>query len=411
VNLLEKNKKTFVILGGGAAGLFSAITAAEQDPEAQVIILEKSSQLLIKLKLSGGGRCNVTHSAFDPKVLVQHYPRGHKELLGPFHRFQPKDTVEWFLKRNVPLKTEGDGRMFPTTDSSETIASCFLTEAKRLNVDIRLEQKIEKIQIKEDGFEICFIQGDRLPCHRLLLATGSSPQGYEWARTFGHRVTPPVPSLFTFNVPSSPLLDLSGIAVPDAVVKIQGMTWKQRGPLLITHWGFSGPAALKLSAWAARDLNERQYRVELVVQWVPDLTLEEAENALSDLKAKKPQKPLEQESLFKLPMNLWKRLVQLAGISEQLPLSAVSNGKLKELAKMCTGHSFQVEGKTTNKQEFVTCGGVNLKEIDFKRMESRLVKNLFFAGEILDVDGVTGGFNFQHAWTSGWIAGHGITEK
>ncbi|MBS0651114.1 MAG: aminoacetone oxidase family FAD-binding enzyme, partial [Verrucomicrobia bacterium] len=289
------SKKTFVIIGGGAAGIFAAITAAELDPDTRVIVLEKTRQLLAKVRISGGGRCNVTHSAFDPKVLVQYYPRGNKELLGPFHRFQPKDTIDWFLKRNVKLKTEEDGRMFPTTDSSETIASCLLAEARRLKVEILLEQKIEKIERKDDGFLISFEMEQQLACDKLLIATGSFPQGHEFARALGHTIIPPVPSLFTFNVPTSPLLDLSGIAVPDAIVQIQGTSWKQRGPVLITHWGFSGPAALKLSAWAARELHQHNYRVELIVQWVPDHTTEEVEKVLIGLKAKKPQKAIENE--------------------------------------------------------------------------------------------------------------------
>ncbi len=403
-------KKTFVIIGGGAAGIFAAVTAAQHDPFARVIIMEKTRQLLAKVRISGGGRCNVTHSAFDPKLLVHHYPRGYKELLGSFHRFQPKDTINWFLKRDVRLKTEEDGRMFPTTDSSETITSCLLGEARRLNIDIRLEQKIEKIEKGDQGFLISLEGKQQLCCDKLLIATGSFPQGHAFARAFGHSIVSPVPSLFTFNVPSSPLLDLSGIAVSDAIIRIQGTAWKQRGPVLITHWGFSGPAALKLSAWAARNLHERQYCADLLIQWVPDQTTEELEQVLFKLKSNRPQKALENEALFKLPIKLWKRLIRLAGIVEQSPLSRVSNAQLKQLAKHCTGHVFKVEGKTTYKQEFVTCGGVLLKEIDFKRMESRLVKDLFFSGEVLDVDGVTGGFNFQHAWTSGWIAGNAMSE-
>lgn len=404
---MESNKK-IVIIGGGAAGIFAAITAAQHAPNAQVILLERTRQLLAKVRISGGGRCNVTHSAFDPKVLIQHYPRGNKELLGPFHRFQPQDTIAWFLKRNVRLKTEEDGRMFPTTDSSETISSCLLEEARRLNVEIRLEQKINKIEKDQEHFQIIMDNEEEILCDKLLIATGSSPQGHDLARSFGHTIVPPVPSLFTFNVPTSPLLDLSGIAVSDAMIRIEGTSWKQRGPVLITHWGFSGPAALKLSAWAARELHESHYRVDLAIQWVPDHSLEEVEKIFLQLKSQKGQKSIENEPLFKLPQNLWRRLVHLSGISEQTPLSRVSNTSLKLLAKLCTSHLFKVEGKTTYKQEFVTCGGVLLKEIDFKKMESRLVKNLYFSGEVLDIDGVTGGFNFQHAWTSGWIAGQAM---
>jgi predicted Rossmann fold flavoprotein len=403
-------KKNFTILGGGAAGIFAAITAAQHAPHARVIVLEKTRQLLAKVKISGGGRCNVTHSAFDPKLLVQHYPRGNKELLGPFHQFQPKDTIAWFLDRRVRLKTEEDGRMFPTTDSSETITSCLLAEARRLHVDIRLEQKIRRVEKKEDRFLITFDDEQSLLSDKLLIATGSSPQGHEIARSLSHTIIPPVPSLFTFNVPSSPLLDLSGIAVPDAIIRIEGTSLKQRGPILITHWGFSGPAALKLSAWAARELHECHYQADLAIQWIPDQTGEQIEKTLLTLKRNKPQKSIENEPPFKLPQNLWRRLVLLSGISESTPLSRVSDAQLKHLAKLCTSHLFKVEGKTTYKQEFVTCGGVFLKEIDFKRMESRLVKDLYFSGEVLDIDGVTGGFNFQHAWTSGWIAGRAMAS-
>ncbi len=405
-----ETKKRIVIIGGGPAGIFAAISAAEMAPNAHVIVLEKTRQLLTKVRISGGGRCNVTHNAFDPKLLVQHYPRGNKELLGPFHRFQPQDTVAWFLKQNVKLKTEEDGRMFPTSDSSETIVSCLLARARQLNVEIRLEQKISGIEKQEEGFQIRFDEGEDLTCDKLLIATGSSPQGHAIIRSLGHTIVPPVPSLFTFNVPSSPLLDLSGIAVPDALISIPGTRWKQRGPLLLTHWGFSGPAALKLSAWGARELHACNYRADLAIQWIPGHSLEELEKSLLQLKKQKPQKTIEQESLFKLPLNLWKRLTHLAGIAEQTPLSRVSNTHLKKLAQLCSSHVFKVEGKTTYKQEFVTCGGVMLKEIDFKRMESRLVKNLHFSGEVLDVDGVTGGFNFQHAWTSAWIAGQAMAE-
>jgi predicted Rossmann fold flavoprotein len=405
-----QSKKTFVVIGGGPAGIFGAITAAQHAPDAQVILLERTRQLLTKVKISGGGRCNVTHAAFDPRQLVQNYPRGHRELLGPFHQFQPRDTIEWFKKRNIVLKTEEDGRMFPTSDCSETIVSCLLQTARQYHVDIRTEQRIDCIEKQGECFLIMMDNGERIVCDKLLIATGSSPQGHQLAETLGHTIIPPVPSLFTFNVPSSPLLDLSGITIADTKLQILGTTWKQRGPLLLTHWGFSGPAALKLSAWAARTLHEKNYRVDLIIQWLPDHTPQEIENILVKLKSDKPNKAIKLEHPFPLPSNLWKRIVLLAGISERRPLSQVSHVQLKRLAQLCTAHSFKVEGKTTYKQEFVTCGGIDLKEIHFKRMESRIVKNLFFAGEVLDIDGVTGGFNFQHAWTSGWIAGRAMVD-
>lgn len=349
-----------LVLGAGAAGIFGAIAAKSAHPKIQVIVLEKTAVLLAKVRISGGGRCNVTHACFDPKALVQNYPRGQKELLGPFHRFQPKDTIEWFESRGVRLKTEKDGRIFPITDSSETIIACLLSEAKRLGVEIRLRQKVERVERIEGGFQV----GEDT-CRHLLLATGSGKDGYTFAKHLGHTIQEPVPSLFTFNVPTSPLLGLSGIAVPDVQLTIGPFT--QRGPLLLTHFGFSGPAALKLSAFAARYLYENKYLVPLEIDWLPDI--DEAEIATAT-------KPL-------LPKNLWRAL---------------------------GGHSlhkdiYQVEGKTTHKEEFVTCGGITLKEIDFRTMQSKLCPGLFFAGEILDIDGVTGGFNFQNAWTTGFIAG------
>lgn len=397
---------TITVIGGGAAGIFTAIAAASCG--ARVTVLERTRQLLAKVRISGGGRCNVTHAAFDPKQLVQNYPRGRQELLGPFHHFQPEDTIAWFAQREVTLKTEEDGRIFPTTDSSETIINCLLTEARNLGVEIRLEQKISEVKKEGDHFEILFDDGSVLSCDKLLLATGSSPHGHAIARGFGHTIVSPVPSLFTFNVPTSPLLDLAGIAVADAEVAVKGFPVKQRGPLLLTHWGFSGPAPLKLSAWAARDLHDQNYRVDLVVNWTPSLSQDEVYQRLLRLKAERSQKRLENESLFGLPMNLWKRLVKLAEIAEQTPLSQVSNSHLRKVATLCSAGEFRVEGKTTYKQEFVTCGGVLLREVDFKRMESRLVEGLHFAGEVLDIDGVTGGFNFQNAWTTGWIAGHAM---
>jgi predicted Rossmann fold flavoprotein len=403
-------QKTIVIIGGGAAGMFAALAAAKQAPHARVILLEKTRQLLAKVRISGGGRCNVTHAQFDPKLLVHNYPRGAKELLGPLHRFQPRDTVQWFLERGVRLKTEEDGRMFPVTDSSETIIECLISEARKCHVEIRTEQKISEIHPKASGFEILFENQPPLTCTSLLLATGSSPQGYGFAEKMGHTIIPLVPSLFTFNVPSSPLLDLSGIAVEDAEISLKETSLKQRGPLLLTHWGFSGPASLKLSAWAARELHAKQYQAEINIHWLPSLSKENITQKLLSLKKQKPLKHLENENLFFLPSNLWKRLVRLAQIKERTPISHISNPHLQKLTDLLIQSTFRVEGKTTNKQEFVTCGGIDLKEIDFKTMQSRKQPGLYFAGECLNIDGVTGGFNFQNAWTTGWIAAHAMAE-
>lgn len=378
----------WIILGGGAAGFFAALRAKEKSPQARVLLLEKTATLLAKVRISGGGRCNTTHACFDPKLLVKNYPRGHQELLGPFHRFQPRDTIEWFESRGVKLKTEADGRMFPVTDRSETIIACLLGEAKKLGVEIRLHARIVEI---EKGFTLTLQDGSCLTTKRLLLATGSNPEGHRWAEAFGHTIQKPVPSLFTFNVPTSPLKELSGVALNPVELKLEGTSFTQTGPLLITHFGFSGPAALKLSAWAARHLFEKEYHTNLIINWVPDKTIDQIA-----LLVKKEENP------FKFPKNLWKALL---GPLATKRLAELSNKEALALAQKLHADPYLIEGKTTNKEEFVTCGGVTLKEVDFKTMESKLCPNLFFAGEILDIDGVTGGFNFQNAWTTGYIAG------
>lgn len=340
-----------IVIGGGAAGIFAALTAAKKG--AKVLVLEKSAQLLSKVKISGGGRCNVTHSCFEPKELIQNYPRGSKELLGPFHHFGPRDTIEWFQQRGVNVKTEKDGRIFPTSNSSETIIQCLLSEAKKLGVAIWTKQKIETIEKEGELFRIERKEEPPLESKRILLATGSHFSGYEWAKQFGHTIEKPIPSLFTFNVPTSPFKHLSGISLPDVQLHLVGTKWKQRGPLLLTHFGFSGPAVIKLSAFAAPYLYEKKYRAELDIEWPQHLP-------------KKLKKALEENYVTR----------------------------------------FLIEGKTTHKEEFVTCGGVSLKEVNFKTMESKLCPALFFAGEILNIDGITGGFNFQNAWTTGFLAGN-----
>jgi predicted Rossmann fold flavoprotein len=389
-----------IVIGGGAAGFFAAISAKLAKPDAKVALLEKSAVLLAKVRVSGGGRCNVTHSCFDPSLLIQNYPRGGQELRGPFHRFQPRDTVQWFESRGVMLKAEADGRIFPTTDSSETIIECLLVEAKKVGLEILMRQRIEKIEKGEGFFQV----GPYQTC-KLILATGSGADGHTWAAQLGHTIQKPVPSLFTFNVPTSPLKELSGISVESAELKIVGTTLSQKGPLLITHFGFSGPAALKLSAWGARVLNERQYQVELAVNWLPEMNEAKVNEVLVQLKKGMPQKTLLSENPFKFPKNLWKTL-----LNDERRLSDISFKDLQMLAKKLHGDIYQVEGKTTHKEEFVTCGGVTLKEVNFKTMESKICPGLYFAGEILDIDGVTGGFNFQSAWTTGYIAGSSSVE-
>jgi len=388
-----------VVIGGGAAGIFAAIFAKASQPKAYVVVLEKTAVLLSKVKVSGGGRCNVTHACFDPKELVKNYPRGEKELLGPFHRFQPRDTVEWFESRGVKLKTENDGRMFPVTDSSSTIIDCLLSEAKKLGVDIRLRQRVEKVVKTGQTFEIHLKDSPSISCTQLILASGSSPEVYACAESLGHSIQPPVPSLFTFNVPTSPLKELSGVSVPQATVHVGA--YRQTGPLLITHFGFSGPAILKLSAWGARYLHEHNYKVDFVIDWLPRLSQEDLLQEILKLKESSPQKTLLALNPFYLPKNLWKELL---GALDK-PLAHLSKKEAQELAQKLHADRYRMDGKTTHKEEFVTCGGVALKEVDFKTMQSKICPGLYFAGEVLDIDGVTGGFNFQNAWTTGSIAG------
>lgn len=387
-----------VVIGGGAAGIFAAIRYKEKNPQKKVIVLEKSNQLLSKVRISGGGRCNVTHACFDPAKLIQNYPRGSKELLGPFHLFGPSDTMKWFADRGVVLKVEEDGRVFPNTDSSETIINCLLEAAK--DVEIRKVQHILSAVKEREGFLIELSAGS-ISADCLILATGSSSFGHDLARKFGHTIIQPVPSLFTFNVPSSPLLDLSGISVPHAIVTLKEVKLSQQGPFLLTHWGFSGPAVLKLSAFSARLLHDLGYKATLLVNWIGAKNQQEIYETFLQ---RKKQAPLQAMPSL-LPKQLWNRLVGALGLDPAIPIGRWPNASLLKIASKLYADPYLIEGKTTYKQEFVTAGGVALKEIDTKTMQSRIVPGLFFAGEILDVDGVTGGFNFQNAWTTAWIAG------
>ncbi|MDP1607996.1 MAG: NAD(P)/FAD-dependent oxidoreductase [Chlamydiales bacterium] len=395
-----------VIIGGGAAGIFAAIRCKTVSPSSRVILLEKTNQLLSKVRISGGGRCNVTHSCFDPPQLSQHYPRGSKELIGPFHAFQPKDTVSWFAERGVALKIESDGRMFPTTDSSETIIQCLMNAAALAGVEIQKQQRILSIQTMKKQFLI-EMQSGQILADQLLLATGSSSFGYSIAKDFGHEIIEPVPSLFTFNVPTSPLLDLAGISLGDVIVTLKGTSFHQRGPLLLTHWGFSGPAILKLSAWAARKLHELDYKTTLLINWTASKNQEVLYQTLLERKATHPLQPI--PSL--LPNNLLLRLCKGLNINPATPLGKIANRTLAQLAAKLHADPYAIEGKTTYKQEFVTAGGIDLKGIDWKTMQSKSTPGLFFAGEILNVDGITGGFNFQNAWTTGWLAGSAMGKR
>lgn len=399
-----------IVIGGGAAGFFAAIQASEKKRNLKIAILEKSGKGLSKVRVSGGGRCNVTHGCFDPKLLVKYYPRGEKELLGPFTRFQPRDTMNWFQKEGVELKIEADGRVFPLSDSSETIINSLLGAAKRQGVEFHLHEKVEAIQKKGEWFEIQTARGVFYSCS-LLLATGSSPEGHRFAKELGHTITPLVPSLFTFNIPTSPLLDLSGISIPETKLNIEAgqKKWEERGALLLTHFGFSGPVVLRLSAWRAKELHEMGYRATLKVDWTGGTPAAEIKERFLKMKRNFSKQTVCFEGIFPLPRKLGKRLIDLLSLQGKR-FADLSKEEIDRLTEILLSSSFQIEGKTTYKNEFVTCGGVKLSEVDFKTLESRLCKGLYFAGEILDIDGITGGFNFQNAWTGGYLVGEAVAR-
>lgn len=399
-----------VIIGGGAAGFFAAITCAEANPAAQITILEKTPHVLSKVRISGGGRCNVTHACFEPAELVRHYPRGAAALRGPFTRFQPRDTIAWFEQRGVKLKIEADGRVFPVSNKSESIVNCLMDAARAAGVQVRSGVHTRSVA-KPDRFVIDLKNDVPLSADRVLLATGSNRHGYDWAAALGHTIEPPVPSLFTFEIDDARLKELPGISVEKATVKIEGTSWAQTGPVLITHWGLSGPAVLKLSAWAARELAEQHYRAEVIVNWLPDFKGEELQQKLLALKTELARHTVSASSPLHLPSRLWKKLIGVAGIGDDHKWADISKRTLIELAHELSHGSFLITGKGAFKEEFVTCGGVRLDEVNFKTMASRRCAGLYFAGEILDIDGVTGGFNFQSAWTTGWLAGRAMSNE
>jgi len=402
-----------VVIGGGAAGFFSAIATKEANPHAHVTLIEASLQVLAKVRISGGGRCNVTHACFEPAVLVQNYPRGGKALRGAFSRFQTKDTITWFAMHKVPLKTEADGRMFPITNTSETIVNCLLNTASEAGVEIRTSAPVVGVKRQNEGFEIIFKSGETLKCDRLLLATGSNPVGYRIAKEFGHQVEVPVPSLFTFNIGDEQLRSLAGVSVESVRLRLLcggKSQLEQTGPLLITHWGLSGPAVLKLSAWGARVLKESHYQATLMINWLPDLRQDEVRQKILAVKNEWGKKAIALHRGVDLPHRLWQYIIARSDITTEERWAEISNKKLNQLVQELTQGEYLINGKGVFKEEFVTCGGVNLKEVNFKTMESRIVPGLYFAGEILDIDGVTGGFNFQSAWTTGHLAGLGMAK-
>jgi predicted Rossmann fold flavoprotein len=409
------NSLKIVVVGGGAAGFFGAIAAAT-NPHTRVVLLEAGRAPLAKVRISGGGRCNVTHACFDPAVFVQNYPRGNKALRGPFSKFQARDTVEWFARRGVELKTEADGRMFPITDDSATIANCLLEAARNTGVEIRTGTPVERARcLLGPQFEIKLKSGEVLQGDRLLLATGSSPQGHRIAKSLGHSIVTPVPSLFTFNLKDERLEGLAGVSVANVRLRLidkdsgKSSNLEQTGPILVTHWGISGPAVLKLSAWGARFLSDRRYKASLLINWLPQYNPEELRGQLQDMRGKE-KKAIANSCPFSLPRRLWESLLRAGAIDSQQRWAELSNKSINRLVGELARGEYEIIGKGVFKEEFVTCGGVSLKEVNFKTMESRLCPGLYFAGEVLDIDGVTGGFNFQSAWTTGWLAGGAINN-
>jgi predicted Rossmann fold flavoprotein len=405
------NSERIVIAGGGAAGFFSALACAESRRDAEIFILEKTSQFLSKVKISGGGRCNVTHACFDARELTTRYPRGERALIAPFHQFQAADTVAWFERRGVKLKTEADGRMFPTTDSSQTIINCLMNAANEAGIKLKSNCGVEGVaKTSGGGFELKLSTGENLACDKLLLAIGGcrTPALGQLAVSLGHSLAAPVPSLFTFHVEIPWLRELAGVSLEMAEASVPGTRLRERGALLLTHWGLSGPVILRLSAWGARELHEKNYQFALQINWLPQLNEEKLAAEFQARRKSQPAKMIVNFPIAPLPARLWEQLVLASGIARDSRSAALSGGAQHKLIQQLLRSEFPVTGKSLNKDEFVTCGGVKLGEVNFKTMESKICPGLFFAGEVLDIDGITGGFNFQAAWTTGWIAGRAL---
>jgi predicted Rossmann fold flavoprotein len=408
------NPQRIVIVGGGAAGFFAALACAESRSGVEIVILEKTSQFLSKVKISGGGRCNVTHADFDAREFSKRFPRGERALISAFGKFQASDTVAWFENRGVKLKIENDGRMFPTTDSSQTIIDCLLNAAQKAGVKLKTNCGVESAVKKSGGgFEIKLSNGGILSCDKLLLAIGGcrTPALGQLAVSLGHTLEPPVPSLFTFHVETPWLRQLAGISVENIEASVPETKLRERGALLLTHWGLSGPAILRLSAWGARALHAKNYNFKLQINWLPQLSEEKLAAEFQARRKSQPAKLIVNFPIAPLPARLWEQLVIASGIARDTRWAALSGAAQHKLIRQLLRSEFSVTGKSLNKDEFVTCGGVKLSEVDFKTMESKICPGLFFAGEVLDIDGITGGFNFQAAWTTGWIAGRALAEN
>lgn len=405
--------KQLIVIGGGAAGFFCAVNAARLNTDLKVIILEKTSKILSKVRVSGGGRCNVTHACFDIQEMSRQYPRGAHFVKKAFHQFFTKDTIHWFEERGVKLKTEPDGRIFPVTDSSQTIIDCLMKEANRYGVEIRMMSEVRSLIPEGNRFKIELTNLHWLDCDFVCVACGGYAKSlmYDWLIKLGHAIEPPVPSLFTFNIPGNPVTELMGIAVDRARIRIIGTKLEEEGPVLITHWGLSGPAILRLSAWGARQLAIDNWQFVISINWLPGLTEQDARNRFQQLRFERAAQKVTQKNSFGLPQRLWEFLAVRSGIVSETRWADLRTKEQSKFIMNLCACQFQVKGKTTFKEEFVTAGGIRLSDINPNTMESRIVPHLFFAGEILDVDGITGGFNFQHAWTSGWIMASAIAAE
>ena len=408
------SRRRGIVAGGGAAGIFAAITCAEAAPDAEVILLERGPQFLSKVRISGGGRCNVTHACFEAREMAARFPRGEQALIAPFQRFQASDTVAWFESRGVKLKIESDGRMFPITDSSQTIIDCLLGAAEAAGVKLVAKRGVQRVtRLTEGLFELQLSNGETLTCDRLLLATGGcrTPALGQLAVSLGHTLEPPVPSLFTFHIETPWLRELAGVSVGSVEASVPGTALRERGALLVTHWGVSGPVILRLSAWGARELHQLDYRFTLRLNWLPQLNTGALALELSSRRKSLPARLVVNSPLPPLTARLWEKLVLAAGIPRDTRWASLSRAAEHQLVQQLMRTEFAVSGKSVNKEEFVTCGGVRLSEVNFKTMESRICPGLYFAGELLDLDGITGGFNFQAAWTTGWIAGRAMAGR
>jgi len=407
-------QKKLVVIGGGAAGFFCAVNAARLHPQLQVILLEKSSKLLSKVKVSGGGRCNVTHACFNISDMIKKYPRGASFLKKAFQHFFTTDTIQWFQERGVPLKTEADGRMFPASNTSQTIVDCLVNEASMYEVEVRMQADVKEIRIDSTGngerFTLTLADQKSIQADYLCIASGGYPKSaqFEWLTKIGHTIQSPVPSLFTFNIPQNPVTQLMGISLENATVKIAGSKLQQSGPVLITHWGLSGPAVLKLSAWGARELADKNYHFTIQVNWLPGFNENSLKDKIQQVRFDIASQKIINRNPFGIPSRLWEYFLQQCGIDANIRWADLPAREQNKLIKILCAQELEVKGKTTFKEEFVTAGGIQLSEIDANTLQSKFIPNLFFAGEVIDVDGVTGGFNFQNAWTTGWIAAKNI---